>query len=712
MRKFLAATLVCLALVPAARTQEVKDPAELMPAGTLAYAELRHPGQLVKEIASLFEGSAFGNVPDSLTKLFPKEMPRHARQEMGAFGLVLAPEVIKEVSRIQGAAIALIGCKDPHSPEYLAVVLPGDSNAPGFMMRAFLTMEEFTSAGEVEGVKVYQYSPRRFKGEDKPRFKDEEKPRFKDRDEEKPRFKEERERPVAVQAESAPYPAVAMMPGALFVGSADAVKDAIRRAKGKGKGESLAESKLYKEVNKELGDKPGVVAYGDVSAVVGTLQKVLPQVERDAAQVLKAVDEFVNFKAFRAIGYAVTLDKGTLQYRELVLLDPKEKSPVLELLPQEAAKKELLHFTPNDTVLAAAISNDHGAERWTKFLKLMDAVAKVANANKMPSEEIAQMEKALELDFGKDIAGKVAAVAFALGDPLKAPMIREEKNLPGGGKETRSGPEIPFAIVVQATDEEAAATLVDKVLPKVIAAAAGEKKVVDPKVREIDGQKVSCYDANDRNWFCYGRAGKTIVLGQHAKPVAQALNNGAKEKGFLADPKVKARVKELDDSIAIFAAKPVSLVMMGMMTYSMAERSAVKERNRAIEEERKQRDKKEDRNEPKPREKKEEEQDEPKPRAKPDEKDPPRREKPEVEVGIPKELTKLLEKEELLIIRVTRKDDRILEVGTLPGLKPLVSEMVDFGMKYWMMQSGAEKGGKKGEFKEPKRSDDPPSEKK
>src|SRR4051794_2730613 len=120
-----------------ARADHVKDPAEVLPAKTIIYGELRQPGQLAKEVASLFEGSALENVPDSLSRLFDdRERPRHI-ERLGAAGLPFAPEVIREVQRLRGAAIALTGM-GRMGPEWVAIILPGDSNGPAFLLRAFL----------------------------------------------------------------------------------------------------------------------------------------------------------------------------------------------------------------------------------------------------------------------------------------------------------------------------------------------------------------------------------------------------------------------------------------------------------------------------------------------------------------------------------------------------------------------------------------------
>jgi hypothetical protein len=97
-------TLLCVEPITA---QEIKDPAELMPAKTLANAEIRHAGKLVKEVGALLKDSALGNVPDSLLKFrtkFDKGPIGRRMDEVGVAGLMFAPEVIAELGRLQGAA--------------------------------------------------------------------------------------------------------------------------------------------------------------------------------------------------------------------------------------------------------------------------------------------------------------------------------------------------------------------------------------------------------------------------------------------------------------------------------------------------------------------------------------------------------------------------------------------------------------------------------
>src|SRR6266704_2323247 len=163
----------CLFAWPSLAAAQTKNPADIMPAKTIGYIELRQPGQLIKEIQGLFEGSVLSK-PEVLKKLQEKYAAssfRHGPEEVQAASLLLAPEIPAEIGRIQGAAVALTGIDkdDPRMPEFVAVILPGDSNILRLAFRAIplgfasgyassdgkMRVEgtsRFESVGEVQGV--------------------------------------------------------------------------------------------------------------------------------------------------------------------------------------------------------------------------------------------------------------------------------------------------------------------------------------------------------------------------------------------------------------------------------------------------------------------------------------------------------------------------------------------------------------------------------
>ena len=146
------------------------------------------------------------------------------------------------------------------------------------------------------------------------------------------------------------------------------MKEAVQRLAGNGKGATLAGNKTFLPGAKEVGSHPGLFAFAEPVQLLTALEKGLivtkgKGIRVEGAEALAAVGKLINFKAFRAVSYGLSLDKGTLRIDKLALLDPAEKSPLLELLPSKPVKTTLFQFTPQDAVLAVALSNDNGAER-------------------------------------------------------------------------------------------------------------------------------------------------------------------------------------------------------------------------------------------------------------------------------------------------------------------------------------------------------------
>jgi general secretion pathway protein G len=630
--------------------QPSKSPADFVPAKVLAYAEVRQIGKLANEVRSLFQDSAFGNVPGSLEKFLPKD----GRREPGNWsefamplGLMLCPEVVKEVSRIKGVGVSLLGINQHGMPDFLAVVLPGDSQAPPFFLRTYLTMDRHVQAiGKVEGVAVYQ--DRRV------------------------------ERPSAV-------PAVAMMPGAIFIGSPDAVKDAIRRAKGKGEGGSLAESKGYQEASKEAAKEPGLFAYVNPPAVVEAVEGFVRAGGGNQEAFAELLKE-VNPSAFRMDIYNVTLSKGTFRARRTTLLNPKEKSLALDLLPTAPASADVLHFAPKDAMLVAALSNAGGEKRWASLLKFADLIAAIDGKQGVPNQIVQQFEQGLGVNLGKDVFGKITNVGFAVGDPLKAPVkktVEKGENF----EAVHVTHEVPILFVVQTADEDTAKKMVEELMPKVVTVFGGGKEV-EPKASEVDGQKLYTIPMGRHEHLHYGRKGATIVLGPYAVSVRKALAAGAAKEGWLALAKHAEQVKAEGEPLAFLAAKPVTAAMSLFLVRSQGSvrtGKAIKEA-RPIE----------DKPPPPPVKKGKESQAQDAPALAAE-----KGVKVQVEVipadktmqGVPKELAKLLENQEMLTYSLNRKDDRLIQELRFGGLKALVPRLTDFIVEQSLHPHGDTKKG-------------------
>jgi hypothetical protein len=432
-------------------------------------------------------------------------------------------------------------------PDFVVIVLPGSSNAPGFLMRMFLTADQgrstyfdgktridtrhgFEPVAEVEGVRVYREVRRRMQS-----------PSGGAPD-------------AATTQTQESGPALAMLSEALLLGSPDAVKDVIRRAKGQAQGPSLASLEAYRQASQQFGQEPGLFAFSNPRAILTAIEEAgLGKGDRARLQLFQ---DLVNPKVFQSMAASLTLHKGTLDYRAQYRLNPGENSPLLGVLPTTPVKIDLLHFAFHDALFAAAISNGEGEKRWTRLLDLADTIAKTTDrGGPLPSAHIAQVEEALGMKIGPDVAGKISDVAVAMASPeylLKA------------AKEKRAGPaEAPLVVIVQASGEQSAEALAQELLPRAVGLMT-QQKDLKPAEKEVEGQRV--YTLGEAP-LCYGRHGATLILGFDPALVADSLNSGAKKRGLLAQEKVRAELTRLADAVGLALFKPAALAG-SMMEFS------------------------------------------------------------------------------------------------------------------------------------------------
>src|SRR5262249_35070572 len=153
-----------------------------------------------------------------------------------------------------------------------------------------------------------------------------------------------------------------------------------------------------------------------------------------------------------------------------------------------------------------------GEKRWARLTAIVDAMDK-ADGKRGPtaSKQIVDLEKALNLSFGKDIFAKITG-AVVVVDPLV---------LATHGK--------PRLLVLTTTDEKAAKAIEDDIIPRI--AGLIPPGQVKPTQETIQGQRINVLPLDmlcpgTRSY--YGRHGKTLVLGLNGPDAAGALASGAK----------------------------------------------------------------------------------------------------------------------------------------------------------------------------------------
>jgi hypothetical protein len=537
-----AALLVSLPLARVAAadagTKEIKDTAELFPAQTLAYLEVRQPARLSREITALFKGTALENLQETLADFRAKhDNERDNLWGMYAFmelGLFLSPEMINEFGRLQGGAVALTGFNPDEGPEIVGVILNGESNLPTFIMRAYLTGDfEVRKIGACEGVALYRSKRSQF---------------------------------VKAPPGAAPPPVVkedgptyALLPNAIVIGSTtDSVKEVIKRMKGKNAEQpSLASTRAFKDASKQR-DKPGLFGYASGPEIAAQIDKALKKDQDKGAGAelatswLGMMRSMLNPEGFRTIAASWTLDNGVMELQIDAALDPSKPSPLADLLAGKKADAKLMHALPRDGQFAVAMSLSDGDKKMEDLLKVFDSAFKDGkeSGDHNPRKIIESMEEKLKLNLAKDVLPKVTGVAISIG---------------GGEGEKTPGPVFTFA--VGAKDADAAQFLQEKALPKILGmiffGGDNEPKIT---VETIRGQEIQHFAAGPMTLHG-GRNGATVVFGTDAKLVAEGLNGLSKKSGLFGDEKIASAVKEVDDAqlIGVWSLSRGAVSMVNQM---------------------------------------------------------------------------------------------------------------------------------------------------
>ena len=494
-------------VVPAsAQTPVVKDPAELFPPDTLLYVELTKPAAISDQVASLVRGSLLDDLPTFMYKWQEKRGDRFFRdaEVFGIFSTFVGPEALAEVKRLQGAAVAITGVNKRAEPEVVGFVLSGESNVPGFIMRAVLSSAPFfRSVGQVEGVTIFR---------------------------EDMFGRLQQGQPLAGAAgEPVPMAAhFAQLPGIVLIGSSkDSVADVIKRIKGKEKRLSLAGTAGFKD-GAALRERPGIFFYSNPTR--GTEQiNVAVRAENNGNEppAWAVTKELLNPKGMRSLVGSLSLGDGLCEFQLAAKFEPKQTSPLLELFVDQKIDFAALQAVPRDSAMTLHLPLADGEQRWQKLLTAADAVARASGGiGATPSEMVKEIESKLKTSIAKDIAGKITAITLTM--PAKQDVPKNGEPMP--------------MVIVTALNEDAAKRL-EEIVPAMIGLAIGD--TIEPITETINGQKVRSLPASAMPWKApvhYCRVGNSLVIGQDRKLVAASPGRELKDS-LPADPRFAAAMK-------------------------------------------------------------------------------------------------------------------------------------------------------------------------
>jgi hypothetical protein len=505
-----------------------REPSQLLPASTLLYVEFSQPKPIVQELAAMLQGSTLEDLPGFISDFREKhedDVSYSFRETLALVGAFLGPEGLSEAGRLKAGCFAITGFDKNHEPEFLWVLLAGESNIPGFYMRGLLSSStEFRTVERVEGVRLYRQLNWR-RGAMKQAF-------IKDKGIDEPND----------QPESRfSGPTMASLPGALIIGSNQAtVRDAVRRARGKSAEQALSASTQFRKTQ-ELRNRPGLFFYADSAALRGEVEKMIQsgRYPQSFTGLWRNLETVCNLKSVDHLAGSLTLQRGGLDLQVQLRHDPDKEVPILSLLPDKAADPELLKLAPRDAQVSVAMSWPDGEKRWDRMVALGDKLYAG-----MASKLVANVEEKFKHKFGKDVSARIAGATWSLGSDALA------KNYPVSQQ----------VLALRATDEKAAEAL-ETALVDGVRLAADDATIKPVPVEGVAGVQSLAVDPQEPLFFT--RDGAVLMIGLDAKHVG-AVAASARRKGMLGTPGVADAVKTLEEPLVMGVASPTQIILSAM----------------------------------------------------------------------------------------------------------------------------------------------------
>ena len=467
--------------------------ADLFPADTLAYAEVREPAKVAPQVTAALAGSRLADVMKLIDAHRDAAKTPHdltGKQQLAVLGLVASPELAAEVGKLGGVGAGLTGFNATGEPEAAVAVLTGDTAAAGLAARAFLSLASVRRVGAVDGVPVYQFRH--------PRFSFDPNTGQQKLDNDKP-------------PEEGAYEATAAYTPGLFVygTSKVAVGAVLTRYRGKG-ANGLGGVAAFRAA-RDAHPHPGVFVYTDAAALVTRLDEVRRASEGGPEpDALGWFRLLADDKSVRHVAGTIRLRDGGLVAELSASFAPGRASPLLALLSGPGVKTEFLGPVPSSAATAVAVTFPE-KERAAAVVGLLDAAAKASGGlGRTPSEAIKELETRFKVSVADELIGKTRAVTVFT--PTGA-----------AGKAAQS-----FPTIVLHADSPAVAAAWEDFLPK-LAADVGGGEPVQPSSEVVDGVKVLSLPGTDLPWRAgihYARKDAVVAVGLDRAVVAAAVTAG------------------------------------------------------------------------------------------------------------------------------------------------------------------------------------------
>jgi hypothetical protein len=449
--RFIAAIVIAGFTTPSFAAD--REPASLVPASVLAYAELRDPAAVAEAWAGWMKGTAFdGTLKTASDRRDRATEFKHlaAISSLGQIGLLASPEAQAEIRKLKGAATALTGFDEQGNAEFVAFVLTGESPVAGLLVRSFLTSSpDIRRVATVQGVPLFQH-----RVPPAPQFDANGRPL---------------PNPPDVAKPDDARTTYASVPGLFVVASRPkVVEETLKRWAGEGK-DSLAESREFREtMNRSQG---AVVAFANPQKLISGYAEAVRNPGADPDSAWLAWLRFaVKPEAISTLTASLSVDPDGWDLTTTFQLNPSVASPLFGLIA--------------DHTVATAAPSGMGVtvtlpERKPDAIPTFaDAVAKAAGvAGRLPSDIVVRAERETGAKWTKTLLPTLKSVTLDWGS-------RDE---------AQSKPGIVLSIDSGGNDWDAA-------IPGLLRAADSTNQPVTPSEERVGSITVKSYSVRFGPW--------------------------------------------------------------------------------------------------------------------------------------------------------------------------------------------------------------------
>ncbi len=365
-----------------------RDPARLMPAETLVYLELVEPGRQLEQILELFQEAGMEDPLQEVLGDLRGDAVANGAEPRSPLGMVFNPALLGELKKIEGLAVGLTQIDDPQTteddPEFVSVLLPGQSQAIRGMLQMLLTMGS-ESVETVGDATVHRMQPK---------------------------SKE------SMYAAITPEAILLGTPRALVMDTLDRL--AGRTASGEGGAATLADQERFQRQAGARRQDSVILMYADIHGLLTRAKAMIPSHEMHELALL---NELADIEAVDDLALRSRLIDGGVAFEMAVSFKAGHPNRMYHLMHTPSADRDLMAYVPADALFCGLMTVGDGESKYDALMAFAKKAVEIGRReaphedHEDPEAGVAELETALGIDLQDEVFANIRSFALAVTTP-------------------------------------------------------------------------------------------------------------------------------------------------------------------------------------------------------------------------------------------------------------------------------------------------------